>query len=53
MSEVNDIFDLAPATEIKEKRKKAEKDINNLAIKFISEPTERNFELLMRRVNWG
>lgn len=53
MSEVNDIFDLAPATEIKEKRKKAEKYINNLAIQFISEPTERNFELLMRRVNWG
>ena len=34
MSEVNDILDLAPATEIKEKRKKAEKYINNLAIKY-------------------
>lgn len=52
MSELCDIFNLTPATEDK-KMKKVEKDINNLAVKFMTDPTERNFELLMRRVNWG
>ena len=53
MSELCDIFNLTPATEDKKMKKKAEKDINNLAVKFMTNPTERNFELLMRRVNWG
>lgn len=52
-AELCDIFNLAPVTEVKEKKKKAEKDINNLVIKFMTDPSDRNFELLMRRVNWG
>lgn len=52
MQEGFDIFNLPPATRRKE-RKKAEKDINKLALTFISNPTEINFERLMKRVNWG
>lgn len=47
-----DIFNLPPATR-RTVRKKAEKDINKLALMFISDPTDINFERLMKRVNWG
>ena len=66
MNEINNneisIFNLPPSTlegmkdgkkKRGEKKKKVEKDINNLAVKFIEDPTERNFELLMRRMKCG
>lgn len=46
-----DIFNLPPVTS--EEKKKKERDINKLAILFISEPTDHNFENLMKRVQWG
>ena len=44
------MFDLSAP---KRKKKKSEKDINKLAMNFISDPTNINFERLMNRVNWG
>jgi RNA polymerase sigma factor (sigma-70 family) len=36
-----------------EKKPKKEKNIQKLAMQFIEDPTEKNFELLFERINWG
>lgn len=52
-----DLFDInvtAQALSKKETKKpKKEKNIQKLAMQFIEDPTEKNFELLFERINWG
>lgn len=59
MSQLVDIFDIPFQTERKEtkedrqQRLRDSKDIQKLAEKFISNKTERNFNALVKRCNWG
>ena len=55
---VKDIFDInitakALSKKKTEKKPKKEKNIQKLAMQFIEDPTEKNFELLFDRINWG
>lgn len=52
MKEECDIFNV-PHISAPKKKKRHERDINKLALAFISDPTEANFEKLIGRVNWG
>ena len=57
----NSLFDLKPSTQksdsdnafIKKKRKAELRDINKLAENFIKDHSEKNFNALMKRCNWG
>ena len=53
-----DLFDINVTAKSLSKKKaenkpKKEKNIQKLAMQFIEDPTEKNFELLFERINWG
>lgn len=48
------IFDIQAVTKIKKTpAKKKEKNIQKLAIKFIEDPSDKNFNNLVERITWG